>query len=308
MNLAQLRYFVAVAQMEHYGRAAKALYLTQPALSNSIRRLEKELGFPLFKSEGRNVALTSEGKVLLEHVVDSLERLDSGLDAARRCHEEKGCIVRVGSVASLLRGPLSSFLSGHCRGECRGVEFEISLHGSTKELLLKLFDNTFDVVFCGYPVGEPTLDWVPLFRQDAVVIVHESHPLADREMLSIDDIRPYPQLSYRPPSYMYYAFENMFKEKGLSPKLVFDDDVSALSVMAVSPDSVGIAIDSARDCLWESIRMIPIEEFLEPYHYVGMAFRSNVELAPVVASFVESVKRYSRENITEESIERRYYH
>ena len=54
--------------------------------------------------------------------------------------------------------------------------------------------------------------------------------------------------------------------------------------------------------------MIPIEEFLEPYHYVGMAFRSNVELAPEVASFVESVKRYSRENITEEPIERRYYH
>lgn len=63
MNVAQLRYFVAVAQLEHYSKAAKALYITQPALSNSMNRLEKELGVQLFESMGRNIVLPRKGRI-----------------------------------------------------------------------------------------------------------------------------------------------------------------------------------------------------------------------------------------------------
>ena len=76
MNVAQLRYFVAVAQLEHYSRAAKALYITQPALSNSMNRLEKELGVQLFENIGRNIVLTPQGKDLLVSVSAALKELD----------------------------------------------------------------------------------------------------------------------------------------------------------------------------------------------------------------------------------------
>lgn len=99
----------------------------------------------------------------------------------------------------------------------------------------------------------------------------------------------------------------MFTEQGLNPKLVFDDDVSALSVIAVADDCVGIAIDSARDCLWDSIRMIPIEEFLEPYHYVGMAFIAKKVRSSEMDRFIEYASNYSKENIHVEATERRYY-
>ncbi|MEF2559579.1 MAG: LysR family transcriptional regulator [Eggerthellaceae bacterium] len=307
MNISQLRYFITVARMEHYSHASSVLYITQPALSNSVKRLEQEVGFPLFKSIGRNVALTPEGKIFYEHVLESLETLNSGIVAAQECHAGHRQTIRVGSVASLMRGQLSSLLSNYIQVTDDNIEFDISLHGSTKELLSKISEGAYDAVFCGYPVGDPSLDWIPLFRQDAVVIVHESHPLANREMVSIKDIKQYPQLSYRPPSYMYYAFKNMFTEQGLNPKLVFDDDVSALSVIAVADDCVGIAIDSARDCLWDSIRMIPIEEFLEPYHYVGMAFIAKKVRSPEMDRFIEYALNYSKENIHVEATERRYY-
>ncbi len=307
MNISQLRYFVTVAQMEHYGHAAAALYITQPALSNSIKRLEREIGFPLFNNVGRNVTLTAEGKVFLDHVVQALDTLDSGIVAGQEHYNKRTQTIRVGSVASLMRGQLSSFLNNYSSVSDDNVEFDISLVSFTRELLPMVIEGTFDAAFCGYPVGEQSLDWIPLFRQDAVAVVHESHPLATKKMVSIEDIKQYPQLSYRAPSYMYYAFKNMFAEYGLEPKLVFDDDVSALSVMAVTPNSVGIAIDSAKDCLWDSVRMIPIEEFLEPYHYAGMAFLANKAHSPEFDTFREYVEHYSRENIHCEAIERRYY-
>ncbi|MDO4532990.1 MAG: LysR family transcriptional regulator [Coriobacteriia bacterium] len=309
MNISQLRYFVTVAQMEHYGHAAAALYITQPALSNSIKRLEREVGFPLFSNVGRNVTLTPEGKVFLDHVVQSLDTLNSGIIAGQEHYNKRTQTIRVGSVASLMRGQLSSFLNNYSGVSDDNVEFDISLVSFTRELLPMVIEGVFDAAFCGNPVGEQSLDWIPLFRQDAVAIVHESHPLADKTMVSIEDIKRYPQLSYRAPSYMYYAFKSMFVEYGLEPKLVFDDDISALSVMAVTANSncVGIAIDSAKDCLWDSVRMIQIEEFLEPYHYAGMAYLANKVHSPEFEAFREYVERYSRENIHAEATERRYY-
>lgn len=99
MNISQLRYFITVARMEHYSHASSVLYITQPALSNSVKRLEQEVGFPLFKSIGRNVALTPEGKIFYEHVLESLETLNSGIVAAQECHAGHRQTIRVGSVA-----------------------------------------------------------------------------------------------------------------------------------------------------------------------------------------------------------------
>ena len=68
MNLQQLRYFVAISQFGHYGQAAKALYVTQSALSNSIKKLEGELGVRLFEHQGRNAVLTDRGKVFAARI------------------------------------------------------------------------------------------------------------------------------------------------------------------------------------------------------------------------------------------------
>ena len=68
MNLSQLRYFRKLAQVQHFTRAAEELFITQPALSNSIKQLEGELGIPLFEQHGRNVRLTKFGKEFNEYV------------------------------------------------------------------------------------------------------------------------------------------------------------------------------------------------------------------------------------------------
>ena len=74
MNLNQLHYFVTLAYMEHYTKAAKQLSITQPSLSHAIGMLEQELGTYLFEKQGRNVVLTKYGKVFLKYAAESLPR------------------------------------------------------------------------------------------------------------------------------------------------------------------------------------------------------------------------------------------
>ena len=80
MNLYHLRYFVTLAHLEHYTKAAEILAITQPSLSHAISSLEKELGVKLFEKDGRNVVLTKCGQAFLTDVEQSLEMLDSSVN------------------------------------------------------------------------------------------------------------------------------------------------------------------------------------------------------------------------------------
>lgn len=80
MNISQLQYFCKLAELQHYTKAAEQLYITQPTLSNSIARLEEELGVPLFEKSGRNVRLTKYGKEFNKYATKALNALHEGSD------------------------------------------------------------------------------------------------------------------------------------------------------------------------------------------------------------------------------------
>src|SRR4051812_20570994 len=84
MELRHLRYFVAVAEERHFGRAARKLRMAQPPLSRQIQALERELGFSLFDRRGRRIELTPGGETLLTHARRVFEALDHGVREARR--------------------------------------------------------------------------------------------------------------------------------------------------------------------------------------------------------------------------------
>lgn len=80
MNLYHLRYFVTLAHLEHYTKAAEILSITQPSLSHAISSLESELGVKLFEKDGRNVVLTKCGQAFLVDVEQALDMLDSSIN------------------------------------------------------------------------------------------------------------------------------------------------------------------------------------------------------------------------------------
>lgn len=109
MNIEYLKYFSELAKIQHYGKAAKALNISQPGLSHAIKSLEEEYGVPLFQKEGRNVSLSHYGKELMKDVDEILGaylRLEERAVGLRT--EEK--TVRIGSVYPLAPGTIPHML------------------------------------------------------------------------------------------------------------------------------------------------------------------------------------------------------
>ena len=100
MNLDHLRYFAAIAQLQHYGKAAEQLHVSQPNLNYAVSQLETELGVPLFEKSGRNVRLTRYGKEFLPSVQRTLETLDAGTRSIRELGQNGG-LVLLGSIRKL---------------------------------------------------------------------------------------------------------------------------------------------------------------------------------------------------------------
>jgi DNA-binding transcriptional LysR family regulator len=100
MELRHLRYFLAVAEDLHFGRAARRLRIAQPPLSKQIRQLEEELGFPLFERTSRQVRLTEAGRLFRDEARGILERLEQATVDARRVARGESGTLTVGMVAS----------------------------------------------------------------------------------------------------------------------------------------------------------------------------------------------------------------
>ena len=123
MNLSQLRYFRKLAQVQHFTRAAEELFITQPALSNSIKQLEGKLGIPLFEQHGRNVRLTKFGKEFNEYVSEGLDVIDKGIQVAQEHANSLSGTIDIGTIFTLQADYLPALLREYrCqigRASCR---------------------------------------------------------------------------------------------------------------------------------------------------------------------------------------------
>ena len=183
MNLAQLYYFRTLAKFEHYGKAAEALYITQPSLSNSIKNLEKEIGVPFFERVGRNVRLTEYGEEFNKHICCALDEIDKAVEIMKAYNSGLSGRIRIGTVISIQRNYLPRLLSSFKGAFGDDVVFDI-YQGTTSECLKGLADGKFDVVFCGKMDRFDDIEFVPQFSQNVVLAVNSYNELADREMVS----------------------------------------------------------------------------------------------------------------------------
>ena len=169
MNLFQLRYFVTLAKMQHYTKAAHELCITQPSLSHAISQLEAELGVALFEKSGRNTTLTSFGEEFLICANRTLATLDSGVSSLQRSARGDG-LIRLGMLRSLgisfIPQLAARYLASHPEHDVR-----FTFHtGSTGDLVNGLSARDYDLIFCSMPPETESLDTVPITHEDLVLI------------------------------------------------------------------------------------------------------------------------------------------
>lgn len=209
MNLYYLRYFVKLAQVQHYTKAAQQLCITQPSLSHAIAQLEKELGVPLFEKSGRNTALTRFGQEFLICAQRTLSTLDAGVSSLQRSAKGEG-LIRLGLLRTLgveyIPKLAADFLKAYPH-----QELQFTFHtGVTGQLLEGLETGKFDLVFCSQPPEELALSAMAVHSQDMVAIVPKHHPLAAEHTVTPEQLLPYPMIYFSWDSGLRYVVDAMF--------------------------------------------------------------------------------------------------
>ncbi|MCL9664845.1 LysR substrate-binding domain-containing protein [Curtobacterium albidum] len=178
VDLRQLRAFLAVADELHFGRAAERLHIAQPALSQQIRRTERDLGVDLFVRTSRSVALTAAGRVLQGRARSLLDQAARDLDEVVRVGRGEAGRLDVGFVVSALPlGPIERVQAFRQRYPLVRVELT---EGYSSSLLARIVRGELDLAVLRDPDPDPAVRFLPFRRERFVAAVPHGHRLAER--------------------------------------------------------------------------------------------------------------------------------
>jgi DNA-binding transcriptional LysR family regulator len=220
MELRHLRYFVTVAEELHFGRAAVRLSIVQPSLSQQIRQLEDELGFPLLYRTKRYVELTDAGKVFLVEARHVLAQVQEAKRTAQRAYRgEVGRLV-VGYISSSTYDLLPLMLRVYRE---RFPAVEVALRElTTQEQLRALEEEYIQVGLLRLPISAPLLHVEVVRREPIVCVLPEEHPLAMRERIAVSLLAQEPfvlQASQRGAGYSAQLLQ-LCLSSGFSPNVI----------------------------------------------------------------------------------------
>ena len=238
MELRQLEYFAAVARHRHFTRAAEALYITQPALSQQVRRLEAELGLTLFRRTSKGVELTAAGEDLLTHAERVLAEIAAARAAMDRHTGIARGVVRVASTAAdapRLPEALAAFHADH-----PGIQIALR-QGSAAEVVALVQSGSVDVAVLAL-TGEPPpgVTASPLTEEPLRIAVNVDDELAGATV-KIEDLRGRPFILAEPGTALREAVVAATQAAGFSPLPLFEVGDPA-TVRYLVRANLGIAI------------------------------------------------------------------
>lgn len=241
MELRHLRYFVAVAEECHFGRAAERLHIAQPPLSQQIKQLEAELGVQLLTRSTRRVELTPAGARYLERAREILARVDEAGDEAGRVAAGEVGHVTIGFTGSATYELLPT-LTRALRTELPGVVLDLRGEQLTPSQVSGLLEGRLDLGILRPPVGDVEITVQTLRHEPLIAVLPDAHPLAVAPHVTIADLRDEPFVSY--PSHhrsvVYDAVQAACREAGFSPHCTEVAETSTLVAFVAA--GLGVAL------------------------------------------------------------------
>lgn len=287
MNLYHLRYFSALAEVQHYTKAAEQLCITQPSLSYAISQLEEELQVPLFEKKGRQIVLSKHGQLFLSHVNKALHILDEGIHEMEMASKGEGRI-EIGFLRTLgvdyIPHLTASFLK-----ENREKSIQFGFHSGITSVLLKgLKEGIYDIVFCTKIEQEKSVEFIPVSKEDLVLIVPADHPLACRHTIDLNETLPYPQVFFAKECGMRTVVDDLFEKIDGRPIIAYETEEDQV-IAGLVAQNFGIAVVPYMDMLYRlNVKIIQISS---PVWERGlyMATLKDKYMSPVLQAFKDFV-------------------
>jgi DNA-binding transcriptional LysR family regulator len=281
VDLRKLRYFLAVADELHFGRAAERLHIAQPVLSRQIRMLESELGADLFMRDRRGTALTPAGEQLVAEARPLLVSAEALLRRVRAA-SEGGSRFTIGFMPGITLTPVVRLL----RDRHPGLDVRLLRTGWHDQVEV-LSDARADVGIVRLPIDRTGLEVSPLYTEPRVVVVAAAHPLAGKETVRIADLAA-DHLLQDPdavPEWRDVAVELRTGERRRVPAILSVEE--KLELVAGGEGIALIPVSTAKFYTRDDIAVVPVDD-LGPNH-VAVAWPTGRDTA-LVREFVDAAR------------------
>lgn len=243
MNEQQLRYFLKIAEKQNLTLAAQELIISPPALTATLRRLEKELGCRLFDRSGRNIILSTRGQILLQYAKVALGALDTAKEEIALEQQHSDMHLTIGLTSPLVcHDALKAFLELHPEIQLthRILRINQLMSPSLKQEVEFVIASKDDVTGPGWE-GRLIKPDNPL-----VLAVYSSHPFASRSSIRLDELSQ-ERFIVIPREYCFRRFmDNVFEKAGFSPNLILECDFALRPTMLNAQYGVLLTTDSVK--------------------------------------------------------------
>ena len=288
IELRHLRYFLAVAETLHFGRAAKQLHMAQPPLSQQIRKLEALVGTPLFERTTRGVRLTTAGAVLRERARSTLARLDDDLEQTRRVARGEEGRLTVGFSGSVMFTSVPAALQRY-RREYPRVELQLR-EMWTSEQLPALADGSIDVGFLRDGERRPELAITTLLREPFYVALPAEHRLRRQRTVDAAALaeEPFVLFARRMGSLAYDRTVRCCLDAGFQPRIVQEAPQFPTLVRLVA---AGLGVSIVPACVATTLFPGAVFRPLRSKRWTSVEIGTRLEgVSVTAAAFVETVR------------------
>lgn len=296
MELRHLRYFVAVAEERHFTRAAKALGMGQPPLSQQVQALERELGTPLFRRLPRGVALTEAGQVFLEDARRILRDAAQAAERARRVARGEQGRIRVGMINSAPFHPLVPQVVREFRKRYPNVALTLE-ERTTPGLAAAVRNETVDLAFVR-PLLETdrALAQEPLLEEEMLVALPLDHPLGVRARIPLLalSIEPFVLFPRSVGAGLHDEIIDACRQAGFSPRVVQEtSQVTSIVNLVAAGLGVSIVPASMQQANVEGVAYRPIRK-PAPKARLSLLYRRDDQEAPHLRNLLELARQLAR--------------
>ncbi len=293
IELRQLRYFVAVAEEMHFGRAARRLHMTQPPLSQAIQALEANLGAALFLRTRRSVALTAAGDALLPEARRLLLHAEALPALARRAAAGETGTLSLAFVSiadyNLLPDALREFSAAY-------PAVQVSLQEATTDIQLEMLaEGVIDAGIVIAPLPDTTMreiDYLPLLSEPLVLALPEHSPHARRGKISLKQLADEPLVIF--PRRIGPRFQdlilNCFHDAGITPR-IGQEAIQMQTIVSLVSAGMGFALvpQSVSNLKRPGVQYRALQE-ASPKVEFGLAWRRD-NTSPVLAAFTKLLRK-----------------
>lgn len=298
MTLQQLKYLVTVAECKNITEAAEKLFISQPSLSAAIHNLEKEMGVTAFVRSNKGVSVTREGEELLSFARNLLEQADIMKD--RFCNDKSrtpkfsvSCqhySFAVNAFVDVVNKYDANNYSFILRETQTGEIIDDVANGRSELGILYLFENNEDVLTKLFKKND--LVFEEIFKASPHVFISKNHPLANNEIITLEELKPYPYLVYEQGKRNSFYFSEEFLSVLDMPKNIQVRDRATLFNLAIGLN--GFTVSSGvidKELNGEDIISKKLD--MDCTMRIGLIKKKNIILSRYAISYIDAIKKHT---------------